>query len=332
MITVNHAQCEELGQRLAQVTVRPDEFIVRPPSPEEKRREANLWFYLIAICQSTRTLQGTLDGTWYRGWDYMIRAARRMMAQDPDYFSASNMSRIASNDVRSMFSDDLLPEHSTIDRVDERVAQLHDCAQVLLRLYEGDVCALHRQAEGRLQGKDGILRRMSAFRAYSDPVQKKSFLFLMFAAKSGIWELADLGALKVAIDYHIMRIALRSGMIEVHDPNLAETLKAREEVKAEIDDQVREVVREGCDLLIKYSGHSVFDVDNILWMMGRDCCFYDHPPICGGNPCFKMDKCSFLRGIEYACPGRCLLDGICRGSRDPAYRALWETTLYTEYY
>ena len=87
-IVVSHAQCQALAQRLAEVRVRPDEFVVRPTGREDKRREANLHFYLIAICQSTRTLQGTLDGKWYRGWDYMVRAARRMLSQDPDYFSA----------------------------------------------------------------------------------------------------------------------------------------------------------------------------------------------------------------------------------------------------
>ena len=332
MITVNRGRCKELGQRLTGVTVRPDEFVVRPSNPEQKRREANLWFYLVAICQSTRTLQGTIDGKWYRGWDYMIRAARRKMAQDPDYFTAPNVARVTPADIQSMFSDDFLPEHSTLDRVEERVAQLHDCARILLRGYDGDVCALHGQAGGRLQGEDGILRRLSAFRAYSDPVEKKSFLFLMFAAKSGIWALVDLDALKVAIDYHIMRIALRSGMVEVREPNLAEALRARKEVNAETDNRIREAVREACDLLIRHSGHTVFDVDNILWMMGRNCCFYDHDPICGDNPCFKMDKCSFARGIEYPCPGHCLFDGVCLGSRDPSYRDLWETTLYTEYY
>ena len=178
----------------------------------------------------------------------------------------------------------------------------------------------------------GILQRLSSFRAYSDPVQKKSFLFLMFASKSGVWQLADLENLKVAIDYHIMRIALRSGMVEVHDQDLAQNLRARTEVSAETDNRIREAIREACDLLIEYSGHTVFDVDNILWMMGRNCCFYDHAPICGDNRCSKMDKCSFIRGIEYDCPGHCLFDGLCQGSRDSAYRAFWEAVLYTEYY
>ena len=331
-IAVNQTQCEALAQRLAEVQVRPDEFVGRPIDREEKRREANLFFYLIAICQSTRTLQGTLDGTWYRGWDYMVRAARRMLAQDPDYFSASRMAQMTADELLGVFSDDLAPEHSTLDRVEERVHQLHDCARILEEHYEGDISILYEKAKGRLQGRGGILERLSAFRAYSDPVQKKSFLFIMFAAKSGVWDIVDLDALKVAIDYHIMRIALRSGMIEVWDHDLAAKLRSRQEVSAETDNRIRAAVREACDLLIEHSGRSVFDVDNILWMMGRNCCFYDHDPICGDNPCFKTDKCSFIRGIEYDCPGACLFDGICRGSREPAYRELWESTLYTEFY
>jgi len=73
-------------------------------------------------------------------------------------------------------------------------------------------------------------------------------------------------------------------------------------------------------------------VDNILWMMGRNCCFYDYAPICGQNTCARRQDCTFTRSIHYDCPGVCLFDGICLGSRDSAYRAYWETTLHTEFY
>jgi len=76
----------------------------------------------------------------------------------------------------------------------------------------------------------------------------------------------------------------------------------------------------------------MFAVDNILWMMGRNCCFYAHDPICGDNVCQRRDACNLLRAIEYDCPGRCLFDGVCLGSRAPEMRAHGETKLYTAYY
>ncbi len=332
MITVDPLQCKKLAQCLNRMRVLPDEFVRQANDPEIRRREANLWFFLVAICQSTRTLQGTIDGQWYRGWDYMVHAARRVMAQDPDYFMASHLAHVDGVTLRSLFSDDGVPEHSTLDRVEERVMQWHDAAQVLLAFYDGDVMSLYEAGGRSLRGENGILARLAACKAYSDPVEKKSFLFTMFAHKCGAWQVHDLACLKVAIDYHIMRIALRSGMIQVQDAELARRLKEREPVSAEEDNLVRNAVRDACDLLIEHSQHSVFDVDNILWMIGRNCCFYEYDPICGTHPCWRQKECSLLKGIAYGCPSLCVFDGVCLGSRKPAYRAYWETNLYTHFY
>ncbi len=97
----------------------------------------------------------------------------------------------------------------------------------MLALYDGDVMNLYEAARHRLRGEGGILQRLTAFDAYSDPVEKKSFLFIMFAYRCGAWEIEDLEHLEVAIDYHIMRVALRSGMVRVTDPDLERILKER---------------------------------------------------------------------------------------------------------
>jgi len=335
MIEVDEGICEKLGRKLKDVQVLLHKFLAEDSratwTEEARRREANFRFYLVAICQHTKSLQGIIEGKWCRGWDYLERACRRVMAEDAEYFSAENMSRITGQELRRILSDDFDPAHSTLDRVEERVTQLCDCGQRLAAQYDGDVMNLYRQAGGYLHGRRGILELMSEFKAYSDPIQKKSFLFLMFVSQAGIWKIKDLENLKVAVDYHIMRIALRSGMVRVRG-SLETVLKERREVDAATDIKVRGAVQEACNLLVRYSGHSVFEVDNILWMMGRNCCFYEHEPICGRNVCFKEDRCTFVRSIVYDCPGKCLFDGLCLGSMDEEYRKFWETNLYTEYY
>lgn len=356
MIEVDEGICEKLGKRLKDVQVLPQKFLAEDfdePSSrasrlsstksqaeglnrtawmeEQRRKEANFRFYLVAFCQHTKSLQGMIEGEWYRGWDYLERACRRAMADDPDYFSADSVSRITGQELRRILSDDFDPAHSTLDRVEERVKLLRDCGQCLSAQYDGDVMNLYRQADGYLHGERGVLELMSEFKAYSDPIQKKSFLFLMFVSQAGIWKIKDPENLKVAVDYHIMRIALRSGMTKVGG-TLERVLKERKEVDAATDTEVRGAVQEACDLLVRHSGHSVFEVDNILWMMGRNCCFYDHEPICGRNDCFKEDRCTFIRSIVYDCPGKCLFDGACLGSLDEEYSKFWETNLYAEYY
>lgn len=351
MIEVDERQCRRLARCLDEVEIRAsagaaqpaDEFADRAATPAERRQLANLYFYLVAACQSTRMLQGTIAGRWVRGWDYMVRAAWRAVgrlpgaaAPDPDLFGADRLAEIGEDDFRALFSDDGRPEHSTFDRVPERVAQWRDAASVLRAHYGGDVMALYEAAGRRLRGPGGILERLAACQAYSDPVEKKSFLFVMFAQRSGAWEVADPQRIEVAIDYHIMRIALRSGMVRVTDAALAERLRGRQTVAAEEDNAVRLAVRGACRLLIDHSRHDVFAIDNTLWMIGRNCCFYAYEPICGDNRCRRQAECSLLRGIGWrsreTCPGVCPLDGACLGSRDAAWRGYWETNLYTSYY
>jgi hypothetical protein len=312
--------------------VRADEFLVQSTTLEEKRREANLWFFLVAICQSTRTLQGTIDGRWVRGWDYLVRSARRTMRADAGWFMAERLVGVTGERLQSVFSDDGVAEHTTLDRIDERVALWQDASRLLLRRYDGDVMALYEQAHHRLRGTEGILARLAECQAYSDPVEKKSFLFIMFASRCGAWAVEDLENLRVAIDYHIMRVALRSGMVSVEASDLQRRLKARASVSPAEDNSIREAVREACELLVRYSGRSVFDIDNILWSLGRNCCFYDYEPICGEHRCWRQAQCTLIRAVTYDCPGVCPFDGACAGSRDPMHRDYWETALYTHYY
>jgi len=244
------------------------------------------------------------------------------------------MKSILANELKAVLSDDGAPDHSTIDRVAERVGLLRNCARVLLRRFDGDIMTIYNLSEGYLIRRDGkgLLNLLKNFRAYSDPVEKKSFLLLLYLNESGIWKIGDLQNLKIAIDYHIMRIALRAGIVNLVNNALASRLQRRKSVKQSEDNEVRKAVREACSLLSKYSSHSAFEIDTMLWNMGRSCCFYEHDPICDAKICHKRDRCSFIRATNYLCPGKCIFDGVCLGSRNQHYRKLWETNVYTEYY
>ncbi len=331
-IQKNPEQCRDLAHCLDRLTVRPDPYLKRPADDSERRQEANFWFYITAICQSTRTFEGTVDGQWVRGWDYLVRCSRRRYED----FQAQRMRTYSANDLRSLLSDDFDPDHSPIDRVAERLGQLHDCARRLLCSYGGQAMGIFEQAEGRLLGAGGLLELLSEFAAYADPLHKKSVLLAGMLHEVGIWPLRDAHNLKVAMDYHAMRVALRTGMVEVVDAALAGHLRERRPVSDDLNQMVRATVSAACDLMIRESGLSVFAFEKFIWHLGRSCCFYEHDPICGPGrteePCFKRDTCSFLAATSYACPDVCVFDGVCKGSRDRDYAAYWETNIYTTAY
>jgi hypothetical protein len=312
--------------------VRAGPYLKRPADEKERRQEANYWLYVTAICQSTRTFQGTLNGQWMRGWDYLVQASRRRI----DDFRAERMRSYTAQDLRSLLSDDLNPQHSPIDRVEERVRQLNDCADKLLRDYGGEAMGLYERSGGYLHGPDGLLSLLSEFEAYVDPMHKKSVLLAGMLHEAAIWPLRDPQNLKVAMDYHAMRVALRSGMIEVLDATLRRALQDQRPVTDGTNQLVRSAVSDACDIMVHETGLSVLAFDMLIYHLGRSCCFYEHEPICGparsDRPCFKRDSCSFLQVSTYRCPNVCALDGVCKGSRDLLYRSFWETNIYTTAY
>lgn len=329
MLVVNESQCQAIAERLRQQPIRRDEFLFVPASPAEARREANYWTFVIAICQHTKSLAGRIDGQWCRGWDYLVRATRRAV---DEVASAEAMAAIDADRLRALLSDDFDPAHSTVDRVDERLRQLHEVAQALLDGYGGQAMALYEQAGGRLRGAGGLFERLAQMPPFQDPLEKKAHLLVGQLDAAGVWPLQDRENLKVCMDYHAMRVALRTGIVEVTDPGLLIALKQQARVSDEINHVVRRVVSDACDRVIAHSGVSVFEFDKWIWHLGRSCCFYDHEPICGPRTCHKMDICTYIKAVDYACPGRCSLDGACKGSRDDYYKAFWETNVYTEFY
>ncbi|MBU0491131.1 MAG: GIY-YIG nuclease family protein [Chloroflexi bacterium] len=331
-VRVDLAQCQLVGERLSAVQVPPDPALRTPRDVAERQHWANLLFYVVAICQHTVSLVGELDGTWYRGWDYLIQAAWRAEDREPGYFAADRMAGYTVTDLQALFSDTGDLATSTLDRLDERVGQLHDCACRLLADYGGQAMNLYQAAGGMARGAGGLYERLAQFDAYADPVEKKSTLLLAFLNQAGIWPLTDPHNITMAVDYHAMRVALRSGIVAVPDPALARTLRERAPVDPATNTAVRAAVREACAELARQSGHSIYNLDRIIWLLGRSCCFYDHEPICGTRACFKAQECTFVTGVTYSCPGHCVLDGICPGSVDPAYRAFWETNVYTTHY
>ena len=249
-----------------------------------------------------------------------------------EFASPQAMAQIDAGRLAAILSDDFDPAHSTVDRVEERLGQLHDVAAVLLEQYEGQAMNIYCQAGGRIQGEGGIFQRLAAIPAYTDPLDKKAQLLVGQLDAAGVWPLEDPENLKVCMDYHAMRVALRTGIVEVTDPGLFIALKQKARVSDDINHAVRRAVSDACDRVIAHSGVSVFEFDKWIWHLGRSCCFYDHEPICGPRTCHKMDICTYIKAVDYACPGKCSLDGACKGSRDDYYRAFWETNVYTEFY
>ena len=129
-----------------------------------------------------------------------------------------------------------------------------DAARVLADGYGGSAQGLIDAAGGKLGGPGGLLERLAAIDPYSDPLAKKSFLVAKIWERRGWLEVADPEAWQVCADNVLMRLALRSGLVEPSNDV----------------DAVRAATRRALRELADESGISPPVLDDLLWERGRD--------------------------------------------------------------
>ena len=119
--------------------------------------------------------------------------------------------------------------------------------------YSGSAAALLRGERGSPLGHGGLIARLAPFDAYSDPLAKKGFLFAKICERRGWLEVGDPEAWEVSADNVLMRLALRSGLVD-EGPL----------------DRVRAQTRAAFKRLAGETGISPPLLDDLLWELGRD--------------------------------------------------------------
>jgi len=338
-LEVNRQQAESIGRRLVELNWNSTGFATfdaAAPVPASDPRDArqalaDFFFYNSALLFDFYGLEAELDGEYVKGSDLFFAFARRKAQEDKDFFTAARLAELTVSDYQASYALDGDPEHTLINRAQERVAILRDLARGLLRDYRGSTLTLLAACDNRLQTPEGsgLLDRLSKFQGYNDPHFKKAFVFLKVLAELDLWHAEDRENLFIPVDYHLIRMALRTGIVRVTDPDLADQLHTRSPATDADDWEIREVVKHAYKVIEERSSIDVFVLDEIFWTIGRSCCHYDRAPRCA--TCDFTD-CSVMKSFDYQCPGRCPLATTCLGARDELYRTLFEPRLVTTFY
>ncbi len=143
-------------------------------------------------------------------------------------------------------------DDETVADPDRRAALWRDLAAGLIADYEGSAQVLLAAAEGRLGAPTGLLERLCSFEAYGDPLAKKAQLFAKICERRGWFVVDDPENWQVSADNVLMRLALRSGLVEPGD--LA---------------SVRAATRDAFKRVANASEISPPVLDDMLWELGR---------------------------------------------------------------
>ena len=163
----------------------------------------------------------------------------------PEMLAATAVRDVEPATVSELFTID----DETVADPERRAALWRDLARGLERDYDGSGQRLLDSANRRLAD---LLDRLGAFEAYSDPVAKKSQLLAKICERRGWFEVTDPEHWEVSADNVLMRLALRSGLVE---PGVL--------------DEVRPATRDAFKRVALETEIPAPELDDMLWELGR---------------------------------------------------------------
>jgi hypothetical protein len=178
-------------------------------------------------------------------WELACAEERRR----PGTLSAEALREVGTPEVERLFR----IGGDAVAGPETRARLWRDLAAGLLERHDGSAGALLDSCGGRLGDSGGLLAKLAGFEAYSDPLQKKSFLFAKIAERRGWLTVTDPDSWQVCADNVLMRLALRAGLVA---PGEADA------VRAATRDAFRRVAEEA-DMPPPV-------LDDLLWERGRE--------------------------------------------------------------
>jgi len=327
---VNTEQCIKVGEILQKNNIRP-EFYNREFLNFDADRETKLRVYFLsaAICHQTYNLHNQELSLY--GWDFMEYAFIQMLKEKNPILNPGYTSICKSIDVKQflqrVFSHDGKPENCTLDRIDERTDMLIEICTTVKEKYNSRISDLIDNCDGKLYNNgNGLYEVIANFKAFSDPRKKKITFFIKLAVDGGVLRLNDEENMIPIMDYHMQRVLLRMGCVEVDD-GLRDSLLNRNKLAS--DAEVRNTCIEAVRIIADTSGHGILKMNDFFWPLGRSCC--NETTLCYDGDCIK-NPCTFNSMVDIPSHEKCIFESHCKGAKDENYRLLWEPLVETHFY
>ena len=167
----------------------------------------------------------------------------------PGALSARELAAVDAEGVAALFR----AGDETVIGAGQRARLWRELAVGLERDHGGTAAGLIEASGGRLGGEGGLVALLARYEAYADPLAKKAFLFAKIAERRGWLAVADPESWQICADNVLMRLALRSGLVEAGGV-----------------EEVRAATREAFAAVAAESGVSPPVLDDLLWERGRE--------------------------------------------------------------
>jgi hypothetical protein len=233
-------------------------------------------------------------------------------------------------EFRALFRDPVLGDR-LVDP-EGRAALVMNLGQVMQRNGWNRVQEVYELCGGRVStGHPNLVGVLGEFRAYDDPVMKKSFFFLALMRNAGLWKYVDDDKLGPPVDYHEVRGHLRIGTVRVLDPDLREKLVNRIPVSASEDIAIRGAVLDAIMLLSDMTGlRSPSQLHYLFWNVFRSCCTRENPHCHACPPGCSLPDRYVPLAMHADSERRCPFAQVCESANSP--HRYYEHVFSTDYY
>jgi len=330
-VSIDQVTCRKTAAKLRDVSLRKS-FYERPflkiAAPVEVRLRG--YTYAVAVCHQTYNLKHR--GLNLFGWDYIEHVFSRLMKERHEVLQPGFLARKSNPEVQSilatLFSEDQEPANTTLDRLEERSAMLIELDAFLEAGFNSSLREWVRKANGCLilRGR-GFYESMSGLAAFADPRKKKITFLLKLLEEAGMIQVKDTCNFIPIMDYHMQRVLMRLGCVEINDPELYDHLANRHPQPDDVE--IRNTCIKAFRLIALESGHPVTKLNDFFWSLGRSCC--NEQPLCNTGHCEKT-PCTFFEIVDIKEHTQCFFKEICKGYGDEKYRRLWQPVVETNFY
>ena len=208
-------------------------------------------------------------------WDYLRRKIREKALSDPGYWAFSNIRYLKKIDIEHLFCD--YTKKGRI-RGQERVNILRQLPSISDNgiLYFYDILKSLGDEAHNPETILSLLRRIDAFS--EDPEEKKAQVFLHSLIKSNLWDFKDSSnSVRPAIDYHIMRLYIRRGLVYYLNALGKNYLTNNVKRKPSTTSSLRTIVANAMHSVAVYSKYSIIEINGVDWWIGRSVCTREDP-------------------------------------------------------
>ncbi|MCD6180651.1 MAG: hypothetical protein J7K39_12175 [Bacteroidales bacterium] len=329
MITVNIEQSKKIGEIVKTLKFRPS-FYERDFIQVDSPLKMAMHFYAVGICHQTYHLANPKLNLY--GWDFLEYGFLDILKNAPYLFDTKELIKLSQQEliekIKPFFAEDNKPEKCTLDTLEERADLLLDMAKGLQKHFDGKIenLFLHSDWE-KTQNAESLYKYLRLFEAYSDPLQKKSGVFLKLIADANLINFDKLVNVIPIMDYHMQRVLLRTGCVEVNNEDLKIKLQKHQPIAD--DEPIRKACIEAMNIIAQTSAYHPFKMNDIFYTLGRSCC--NENTLCRTHTCEKT-PCTLTRAVVLESHDQCIFQTVCKGATDDNYHKFWQPIVKTHFY